>query len=118
MSALQEYQNYKNALSQAGNWFALLGKPYDGGGGGTGNIPAHGVTVKFDIYHQPYDGATNYNEIPNRDTQEALNKAVYEKLPKLIGIALADMEKKLGELAIKARVEADAILGDTALAKA
>jgi len=113
MSSILEYQRYKQNLESTKKWLALIGARYEGGGGGTGHI--HGVRTKFAIYHQAYDGATNYHEIPNNDFQMELDRAVYNSLKETIKTAVSEMEKNLSELAVFAKAEAEAITKDTGL---
>ena len=51
-------------------WLDLVGQPYRGGGGGVGEF--HNSRQ---IYHQAYDGATNYHDMP-RCIEEYYYKAL------------------------------------------
>ena len=113
MSAIQEYHRYKQSLELTKKWLALIGSRYEGGGGGIGRL--NGVHTRFAIYHQAYDGATNYHEIPNNDFQLALDRAVYNNLKEIIKTAVSTMETNLKELAVYAKAEADAIAKDAGL---
>ncbi len=113
MSAIHEYHRYKQSLESTKKWLALIGARYEGGGGGTGYV--HGVHTEFTIYHQAYDGATNYHEMPNRDFQIELDRAVYNHLKEIIKSAISEMEKNLSELAVFAKAEAETITKDTGL---
>lgn len=66
-SKIEEYKDIKNKFCKSKEWFELIGKPYNGGGGGIGKL--HSVTLDSrnppTIYHQAYNGATNYHYMPD-----------------------------------------------------
>lgn len=66
-SKIQELKELKYHYVQCKEWYELVGKPYIGGGGGIGKL--HSITFdggKFSptVYHQAYNGATNYHQMP------------------------------------------------------
>lgn len=64
---IKKYQGAKREHYECTEWAALIGSPYRGGGGGVGNL----ISVRLmagdgapTVYHQRYDGATNYHRMP------------------------------------------------------
>lgn len=102
---IEKYQKAKRELSFAQAWASLIGVPYQGGGGGIGEVVR--LTVQAEVYHQPYNGANNYHDIPPR-LAEYISSAVKVNFGKLLADSLAamDMEvKKLAEIAVKEHAE-------------
>ena len=102
MNSLKLYNDHKLAIKNANHWAGLIGKKYNGGGGGTGNIAS--LTISTRIYHQEYDGATNYHEIPEV-FGKYLAKTVLKNFDKLKQEALDLMEADRLDLARKTEEE-------------
>ena len=69
MSFIDNSKKAKYNFTKSKEWYELVGKPYIGGGGGIGKL--HSITFdggKFSptVYHQAYNGATNYHQMPSK----------------------------------------------------
>ena len=64
---IQQYQSAKREHDDCAAWAALIGKKYNGGGGGVGELKslrlASGEAAPT-VYHQYSDGAKNYHTMP------------------------------------------------------
>lgn len=107
MNAIEYFQQKRAALRAAESWRALIGKRYSGGGGGTGNVC--NATVTLTIYHQEYDGATNYHEAPH-ELLGFVEMIVLQRDVALIDAALAAMREDVRVAAEKASAEAHEVL--------
>lgn len=104
---IEAFHLKQSQLTNALDWFALYDKSYSGGGGGTGEFVNPHITLT--IYHQAYDGATNYHDAP-KELQFYLKKQI-EKCSHLIAAqAIAEMKEDLKKLAELAKAEAEEIL--------
>lgn len=110
MSAILEYQRVKREFLDFENLLALVGKPYGGGGGGIGGyVNAH---FSVSIYHQEYDGATNYHEV-EKSIQYIVNDAALKMAPQIMETVRKYLAEKLKSAAILARKESDQIAKDS-----
>lgn len=109
MNAIQWFQLQKANLADARSWAGLIGKKYSGGGGGYGEITK--VNAIVTVYHQEYDGATNYHEAP-KAMREAIEATIREQGGQIIASALARLEAYVRDAAKKAEAEAQAVLDE------
>ena len=107
MNAIEAFQQKRRALRDAESWRALIGKRYGGGGGGTGNVCKAVVTLT--VYHQEYDGATNYHEAPH-ELRGFIERIAMQRGVELIDEALAVMRMDVRSAAEKAAGEANEVL--------
>ena len=107
MNAIEAFQRKHDALRVAESWRALIGKRYSGGRGGTGNVC--NATVTLDIYHQKYDGAMNYHNMPH-ELRGFIERIVIQRGVELIDEALAVMRMDLRAAAKQATDEANEVL--------
>lgn len=64
---IQQYQGAKREHDECAAWAALIGKKYNGGGGGIGELKSlrlMGGEGSPTVYHQDSDGAKNYHLMP------------------------------------------------------
>ena len=109
MSAISDFQKMHSACLYAKRWVDLIGSSYKGGGGGIGKV-AHTSCCNIELYHQAYDGATNYHEASGEELKTALNTAFQAKASEIIKDALATMENQRVNLAAAAKSEAESII--------
>ena len=111
MDAIGEYDNAKWDLANAKKWAALIGAPYDGGGGGIGKVV--GVDRSdMRIYHQRSNGSQNYHSTPSEYLATCISMVIAEMAPTIIAKAIAMMERGLVQKAAAAKVLMDAIAAD------
>ena len=113
MNAIEWFQAQKLALYRAEEWAALVGKRYEGGGGGYGEVRPPVVTMT--VYHQPYDGATNYHEAP-KEMRKCIEQVVLRDSARIIAGALGIMRERVALAAKKATREAEDVLAEVARA--
>jgi len=111
MDAIKEYTQAKRDIANAKQWEALIGSPYNGGGGGIGKVTA-ATTVKMEIYHQHSNGDTNYHAPPSEHLAACICMVVTDMGPTIIAKAIAIMQQGLVQKAAAAKVLADAIAAD------
>ncbi len=101
-TAIEKYSALKEQKRWADEWIALYGAPYSGGGGGIGKVSS--LEAKATIYHQAYNGATNYHDIPKEFIPYFVSAA---KLffPQIIKAAQFAQDEELKEWAAKALAE-------------
>lgn len=97
----------------------VVGRPvwaeYIGGGGGTGSLAtASDDTVRLTIYHQAYDGAKNYHEIPGPFVPYML-RAIRNNFEKLTAEAISILEQDMKAAAKEASEELAAIMRDAGI---
>lgn len=109
MNAIEWFQEKKRCLRDAQSWAALIGKKYSGGGGGFGEVCR--VNAVFTIYHQPYDGATNYHEAP-KALREAIESVLKSRARAIIDEALSVLDAEVKTAAKKAAAEAEEVLAE------
>jgi len=112
MTAIAAFNAFQRELRYAEGWSALIGKPYHGGGGGVGAIS--GVTFNATVYHQEYDGATNYHDVPD-GLKIALAKAIRRNFKTLLAEALDQMQQEKKALAAKALEEQKLLMAEAGL---
>lgn len=112
MRDIDKFTKYQQELGYAAHWAGLIGKPYHGGGGGIGDIT--GVTLNVTVYHQAYDGATNYHEVPDALKVE-LAKAVRRNFKTLLAEAQEAMQVEKKALAAKALEEQSKLMTEAGL---
>ena len=64
---IQQYQGAKREHDYCAAWAALIGKKYNGGGGGIGELKSLRLMsgeAAPTVYHQYSDGAKNYHTMP------------------------------------------------------
>lgn len=102
MSKINDLAAFKRELDKANRWFSLIGAEYAGGGGGTGQLRS--IDVEAVVYHQAYNGAPNYHDIPE-ELKRALNSAVRANAKMLFSQAFEALEEKRKALAADALAE-------------
>lgn len=107
MNAIEWFQSCKLALRRAEDWAGLIGKRYEGGGGGWGELRPPVVTMS--VYYQPYDGATNHHGAP-KELRECIEEVVLRDGERIVKEALGIMQARVTEAAKKAIGEATAVL--------
>lgn len=105
--SISAFQTKQRELKAAKQWFSLYSKPYHGGGGGIGRFV--NPSISLEIYHQEYDGATNYHK-PSKEFGHYLDKAVESFSKQIVEKALALLKNDVKDLAVKAAAEAQQIL--------
>ena len=114
MSKFDDYRAEKSRLDQAIRWAKLIGKPYNGGGGGVGYL--YKATASMEIYHQEYNGSKNYHESNEIfGLNGYLSEAVQQLGNSVIDVALKMWANRVSELAAQAKVEYDALVQDANL---
>ena len=84
------------------SWRGLIGQTYAGGGGGIGKVS--NAECSLIIYHQVYDGATNYHAPPG-----GLNEMFKAAAIQHSGAILDSVEAQLVEKVEEARKDAEAL---------
>ena len=113
-SKIETYKKMKNGQQKCKEWASLIGKPYSGGGGGIGKIVSVALCAGDNaptIYHQAYNGATNYHRMPD-ELRNYLEFAICENVGALIERAFYLQSTELSESAIEAKKEYDLINED------
>ena len=111
MNAIDKYNQAKQEFQQFERWAGLINKEYFGGTRGKGGeygrvISANGTLT---IYHQEYDGATNYHDIPN-EYKSVLSVAMQNKSAILIEEMRRILQKNLTEAKEEAKKLAEEII--------
>lgn len=114
MSAIDEYRKHKEAMRHAEHWAALIGRRYHCGGGGIGEVKS--VEVDATVYHQEYDGATNYHAVP-QGLRLALQSRIKAAFRDLLREALSDMEEERIKLAEAAHAEHAKLMAEAGLSE-
>ena len=96
-SAHEKYLYAHNELHRAKLTRALINSPYEGGGGGIGHIVRR--EAKITVYHQPYNGANNYHDFPEKLNEALGNLITVEMIDKAIEVMQADVRKLAKEAA-------------------
>lgn len=111
MSAADKFNAAKRSLQIFRSWKSLIGKEYTGGTRGKGGEYGEVVRAVFtcEIYHQEYDGATNYHR-SNQAYQEVLNEAARQHASAILDTAEQMLAQKQMDAAIAAKTEALAII--------
>jgi hypothetical protein len=112
MSKISDCEKLRHEIAKSKQWFALLGSPYRGGGGGVGKISS--VKCTLEIYHQEYDGASNYHKISGAVEAE-LDLVFREAAPALLKKAFENLEEKRIEAARLAVAEHTRLLEESGL---
>jgi hypothetical protein len=102
MTKIDEYKKAKRVKRDAEKWISLIGREYRGGGGGIGGLRS--VSVKAEIYHQEYNGATNYHSIP-ADLAPYIDRVVLRMFPAIFIEALAAVDASITDLAKQSLAE-------------
>lgn len=116
MNKIEEYRQMKRHADHASAWLSLHGNEYFGGargkGGQYGSFITHGVSVQgLQIYHQEYDGATNYHECPIELAREIGAVLVTTGVGlEVIRQALASLQNKAQRAATEALEEHKALI--------
>lgn len=76
----------KRAVGDAEAFIGMIGAPYQGGGGGVGEVRNVEV-VEFVVHFQQHDGATNYHKAPS-DLLDALDVVVKRRGVELLREAI------------------------------
>ena len=108
MPKVEEYRAAKRALREAEQVADLIGKEYHGGGGGIGKI--HSLSIAMEVYHQEYNGATNYHRAKSLDS--AMSAVARAIAPKLIADAIERLKADVAILAKAAHKEQAALLAE------
>lgn len=114
MSFIVNYKNAKYNFTQSKQWFELIGQPYSGGGGGFGVVLSVTLANGNDaptIYHQAYNGATNYHYMPI-DLKPYVETIIKNDFKGILEKAFKLYEKDLSDLAELAKKEYDDISKD------
>jgi len=90
MSKIGAFNAIKAARVVAHDWADKIGRYYEGGRGGTGRVVRASFSTLV-VYHQPYDGATNYHDAP-ACLKPYLDAALLKASPEIIKSALAAMK--------------------------
>lgn len=103
MDPFKYYQQAKRVLSDSQNWFALIGAEYSGGcrSGVRERGRITSINVQPTVYHQAYDGATNYHEAP-KELQAALEKVVIRRFSELYAEAITILHEEKAKAAKEA----------------
>lgn len=112
MSDISEFLKFKREHSRATEWANLLGAPYHGGGGGIGALTM--LKAEMKIYHQAYNGATNYHEPPEL-MRKAIERQISLRFKDIVSGALADLSKQREALAAKAQEEHASLMVEAGL---
>ena len=115
---IEKYRAAKREQSACHQWAALLSSPYFGGGGGIGALRS--VLIANDessltIYHQAYDGAANYLDMP-LSLATHMEEAIKANFSRLLADALARQEAALKDFAAHAVREHSYLLEAAGLA--
>lgn len=109
-NSIETMEMLRNSIKQAKSWRALIGAPYNGGGGGIGSVV--NATVSMDIYHQYTHGATNHHPIPCPALKAEMEAIVNGIGATIIDGAIAALETKLADAAAHVLKEFDGIRAD------
>lgn len=74
---IQQYQCAKREHDYCAAWAALIGKKYNGGGGGIGELKSLRLMSGEDaptVYHQYSDGAKNYHTKLGRQAERLIQR--------------------------------------------
>ena len=112
-TAIDQFQQFNNELGYARGWVEMIGKRYEGGGGGIGKIV--NCTLLMEVYSQSYDGATNYHDCP-KELAVAMAEVIKQDSHQIIDKAIAIMELRAKELAKAAHEEHTLLMGAAGLA--
>ena len=108
MGKFETYQQIKAANKVSKDWAEMLGKPYHGGGGGTGKIVyltlGRGEMKSPTIHYQYSNGAQNYHACPTV-LIPTLEQVIRDEFPNLLKKALLRQEELLQEAAKEALLE-------------
>jgi hypothetical protein len=108
MSKLDEFNLKKSHVYFADAWSYMIGKRYDGGGGGTGRL--HGVKFqKVELYYQALDGAKNYHQPPDSFIPY-LEKSTEILFTQILELALGLQKEDLRLAALAALKENETII--------
>lgn len=107
MSYITNYHRFRALKEQSKEWYEMLGKPYHGGGGGTGKVTS--VEFKCEIYFQSHNGAQNYHSIPP-EFKKYIEKAIIKNFALIIKDAEQMQEEDFKKVAEQAVGEAKSIL--------
>ena len=113
-SKIEKYKKLKNEHKKCKDWANLIGSTYNGGGGGVGKIVSVDLCIGDNaptIYHQAYNGATNYNRMPI-ELKKYLEQAIRENMSALIERAFFLQVADLTDSALDAKKEYDLINQD------
>ena len=96
MNKFETYQQIKAANKVSKDWAEMLGKPYHGGGGGTGKIVyltlGRGEMKSPTICYQYSNGAQNYHACPTV-LIPTLEQVIRDEFPNLLKKALLRQKK-------------------------
>jgi hypothetical protein len=112
MRDIDKFTKYQQEIGYATGWAGLIGKPYHGGGGGVGEIT--GITLNVTVYHQEYDGATNYHDVPDALKVE-LARAVRRNFKTLLAEAQEAMQMEKKVLATRALEEQSKLMAEAGI---
>ena len=108
MNKFETYQQIKAANKVSKDWAEMLGKPYHGGGGGTGKIVyltlCRGEMKSPTICYQYSNGDQNYHACPSVFIP-TLEQVIQDEFPALLKKALLRQEELLQEAAKEALLE-------------
>lgn len=108
MSYITNYHRFRTLKEQSKEWYEMLGKPYHGGGGGTGKVTSLELS-KCEIYFQSHNGAQNYHSIPP-DFKKYIEKAIIKNFTTILKDAEQMQEEDFKKVAEQAVGEAKSIL--------
>lgn len=112
MSAIEKFTAYTDEQRRSIRWLSMLGKEYNGGGGGIGRVCR--VALKAEIYFQDYDGSQNYHEMPSA-LVDAMQMAIIKNFGVLAMEAQTIIDETARELALKSVSEYASLLASAGL---
>ena len=117
---IQEFKVAKRRLENSLSWAEMLGKRYEGGGGGNGDIRycrlATGSMASPTIYYQHSNGAQNYHMAPD-ELIPYIEGAIKAHFKTLLDYALSRQEADVQALAKAAVEEHNELLREAGFAR-
>lgn len=114
MSYIEDYKAFKHKFNKCEEWSNLIGKEYKGGGGGIGRLEK--IVIAMDglspqVYHQAFNGATNYHCMPP-EFKDYVEYAIKQHSKLIMNTALEKMKYDVRMIAEQAKQEYESLLKD------